>query len=266
MKTLNFLSIEQMQTLRDLGLEMKITPYAYYKTRKEGEWEIKADNDNTFPAYEYYEKLPIYGLENLIDTLPNNVWIDEKHLYLNIDKRVYDWCVGYHSNTMKNNGNVIEKSDKEMLNALYKMVVYLIKEGIIETSKIQKFDIEKAKCLNSESIEKNLKPFNLDAAKQGKPVCTRDGCKARIICFDRKDNTPIVALIERVDDIEILQCYHNDGKCFHYETSNNDLMMFPEKKEGWILLQKDGYTFDNEEAAKKICTDEQFVAKVEWEE
>ena len=117
-----------------------------------------------------------------------------------------------------------------------------------------------------EDIEKNLKPFNLDAAKQGKPVCTRDGCKARIICFDRKDNTPIVALIERVDDIEILQCYHNDGKCFHYETSNNDLMMFPEKKEGWILLRKDGYTFVNEEAAKKNCTDEQFVAKVEWEE
>lgn len=68
---------------------------------------------------------------------------------------------------------------------------------------------------NSESIEKNLKPFNLDAAKQGKPVCTRDGCKARIICFDRKDNTPIVALIERVDGIEILQCFYNDGKCFH---------------------------------------------------
>lgn len=131
---------------------------------------------------------------------------------------------------------------------------------------IEYFGDEKAKCLNSESIEKNLKPFNLDAAKQGKPVCTRDGCKARIICFDRKDNTPIVALIERVDDIEILQCYHNDGKCFHYETSNNDLMMFPEKKEGWILLRKDGYTFDNEDVAKKNCTDEQFVAKVEWEE
>lgn len=105
---------------------------------------------------------------------------------------------------------------------------------------IEYFGDENAKCFNSESIEKNLKPFNLDAAKQGKPVCTRDGCKARIICFDRKDNTPIVALIERVDDIEILQCYHNDGKCFHYETSNNDLMMFPEKKEGWVNIDKGG--------------------------
>ena len=104
---------------------------------------------------------------------------------------------------------------------------------------------------------KKMKPFNLEEAKAGKPVCTRDGRKVRIICFDRKDNTPIV---------EILQCVHNDGKCFHYDTSNNDLMMLPEKKEGWILLRKDGYTFDNEEVAKKNCTDEQFVAKVEWEE
>ena len=75
---MNVLSVEQMQTLRDLGLEMKFTPYAYYKTRKEGEWQIKADNDNTFSAYEYYAKLPIYGLEKLIDTLPNKVWIDTK--------------------------------------------------------------------------------------------------------------------------------------------------------------------------------------------
>lgn len=192
METLNFLSIEQMQTLRDLGLEMKITPYAYYKTKKEGEWEIKADNDNTFSVYEYYEKLPIYGLENLIDTLPNKIWIDGKHLYLNINKRAYDWCVGYHSNVM-NERNVIEKNDKEMLNALYKMVVYLIKEGMIETSKIQKFDIEKA--------------------KNGKAVRTRNGMEVRIICYNRenRDKKCIVALIKNKNGNEQVQNYYVDG-------------------------------------------------------
>ena len=192
METLNFLSIEQMQTLRDLGLEMKFTPYAYYKTRKEGEWEIKADNDNTFSAYEYYEKLPIYGLENLIDTLPNKIWIDGKHLYFNINKRAYDWCVGYHSNVM-NERNVIEKNDKEMLNALYKMVVYLIKEGMIETSKIQKFDIEKA--------------------KSGKAVRTRNGMEVRIICYNRenRDKKCIVALIKNKNGNEQVQNYYPDG-------------------------------------------------------
>lgn len=40
-----------------------------------------------------------------------------------------------------------------------------------------------------------MKPFNLELAKQGHPVITRNGKKARIICFDRKGE-PIVALIE----------------------------------------------------------------------
>lgn len=136
---------------------------------------------------------------------------------------------------------------------------------------IEYFGDENAKCVNSESIEKNLKSFNLDAAKQGKPVCTRDGCKARIICFDRKDNTPIVALIERVDGIEILQCYHNDGKCFHYETSNNDLMMLPEKKEGYANIYR-SQIYDTleraKEAYKRTCNDDNYLQtiKIEWEE
>lgn len=47
----------------------------------------------------------------------------------------------------------------------------------------------------------NLKEFNLEAAKAGKPVCTRDGRKARIICFDtiNKSNYPIIALLEDKD-------------------------------------------------------------------
>lgn len=113
-----------------------------------------------------------------------------------------------------------------------------------------------------------LTQFNINSAKQGKPVCTRDGRKARIICFDRKDNTPIVALIERVDGIEILQCYHNDGKCFHYETSNNDLMMLPEKRSGWAKIRKDINLYNTKEEAdrKMIGIDDYVTAKVFWEE
>lgn len=42
-----------------------------------------------------------------------------------------------------------------------------------------------------------MKKFNLEEAKAGKPVITRDGSEARIICFDMKNDLyPIVALIE----------------------------------------------------------------------
>ena len=114
----------------------------------------------------------------------------------------------------------------------------------------------------------NLKPFSLEAAKAGKPVCTRDGHKARIICFDRKDNTPIVALIECDNHAEILQCVYNDGKCFHYDTSNNDLMMLPEKKEGWVNLYKERIYSTKEEAIEATYDAVSYVdtVKVSWEE
>ena len=118
----------------------------------------------------------------------------------------------------------------------------------------------------------NLKPFDIQKAREGKPVCTRDGRKARIICFDRKDNTPIIALIECVNHAEILQCVHNDGKCFHYDTSNNDLMMLPEKNEGWVNVYKGGLLDTKsyptkKEAFDKACPrDYVDTVKIEWEE
>ena len=56
-----------------------------------------------------------------------------------------------------------------------------------------------------------MKKFNLEAAKLGKPVCTKDGKKARIICFDKKGDYPIVALVESEDGKEKLQDYKING-------------------------------------------------------
>ena len=81
--------------------------------------------------------------------------------------------------------------------------------------------LDKYKCQSGK-----LCPFDLEAAKQGKPVCTRDGRKARIICFDRDWDMHIVALVtdplgESVD-----------------KQNDEDLMMLPEKKEGWVNLYR----------------------------
>ena len=41
-----------------------------------------------------------------------------------------------------------------------------------------------------------MKPFDLELAKKGHPVCTRDGRDARIICYDAKTGEyPIIALV-----------------------------------------------------------------------
>ena len=87
---------------------------------------------------------------------------------------------------------------------------------------------------NSEKIGKNLKPFDLEAAKAGKPVCTRDGRKARIICFDLQsiENTPIVAAVQVTDKQEVIANYYEDGRQFVDGISDLDLMMLPRKERG----------------------------------
>lgn len=88
---------------------------------------------------------------------------------------------------------------------------------------------------NMEEKKLNLKPFDLEAAKAGKPVCTKDGRKARIICFDAKGVKPIIALIDNGDKETITQ-YLKFGRLWNDNESDEDLMMLPEKKEGWVNI------------------------------
>ena len=87
---------------------------------------------------------------------------------------------------------------------------------------------------NKEDMEENklnLKPFDLEAAKLGKPVCTRDGRKARIICFDTLVTDPLG---------ESVHYYLSNGKVDFDKQNDEDLMMLLEKKEGWVNIDKGG--------------------------
>jgi hypothetical protein len=134
---------------------------------------------------------------------------------------------------------------------------------------------------NKEDMEEkklNLKEFDLEAAKAGKPVCTRDGRKARIICFDAKCNKPIVALIYDCNKETVLQ-YLENGRFFVDQIDKYDLMMFPQKKEGWVNVYKSynvgkkipcmASIYPTKEEAKKssvVGFDYVDTVKIEWEE
>lgn len=128
-----------------------------------------------------------------------------------------------------------------------------------------------------------MKEFDLEKAKAGHPVCTRDGHEARIICFDRKNDSPIVALVED-SGIESTFCYDNmgrysdDGKECSY-----DLFMESVKQEKWINIWKslsgdivsDGYFYSSKSEAKlraknRMNDSNLFLyhktVKVEWDE
>lgn len=137
---------------------------------------------------------------------------------------------------------------------------------------------------NKEDMEEeklNLKKFDLEAAKAGKPVCTRDGRKARIISFDRHgEDCPIIALVVDSKNAECEEVidYTLDGICNENIINHNkyDLMMLPQKKEGWVNIYTsfDGVetgidVYETEEIAKKNVdnsTSYLGTIKIEWEE
>ena len=126
--------------------------------------------------------------------------------------------------------NTIEielKQNKENMEE-YKM--YDAKEDIPEFNKVVD------ECLFGEDKLK-LKPFDLQKARKGKPVYTRDGRKARIVCFDRKfiykgQDYCIIALISDGPYSESVYSYTEDGLFNPNNIHNNDLIMLPEKKRG----------------------------------
>lgn len=135
---------------------------------------------------------------------------------------------------------------------------------------------------NKEDMEEkklNFKPFDLEAAKAGKPVCTRDGRKVRIISFDRHgEDCPIIALVVDSKNAECEEVidYTLDGICNENIINHNkyDLMMFTRKKEGWLNIFKDFEdtvccVYPTEKEALEdgeIEKDYITTIKIEWEE
>ena len=151
-----------------------------------------------------------------------------------------------------------------------------------DLDKIKVRDYTKVEELNvMEENKLNLKPFDIQKAREGKPVCTRDGHKARIICFDRKlyhdgVNYPIVALVYDNDN-ELIYTFTKDGLYIENEEDDDDLMMLPEKKEGWVNIVRGsngshmgrGIFQSKEEAenAIKAFSDNLIdTVKISWEE
>lgn len=125
-----------------------------------------------------------------------------------------------------------------------------------------------------------MKPFDIELAKAGHPVCTRDGKPARIICFDRRsvNGCSIVALIDE-GVYENFLSYNLQGRFFEgARKDENDLFMDSKKKEGWVnvfinscsgLKNTDRIYSTKAEALKFIDTKSPHyidTVKIEWEE
>ena len=122
-----------------------------------------------------------------------------------------------------------------------------------------------------------MKDFDLEEAKKGKPVCTMDGHKVRIICFDGKTifGNSIVALITDESGYEEVLTYHPNGRFYSDGTDSNlDLMMAEEKKDGWVNLYRchnvilPSKVYETENKAMEDIRGENYIStiKIKWEE
>ena len=86
-----------------------------------------------------------------------------------------------------------------------------------------------------------MKEFSLEEYLKNpdREVVTRDGRKVRIICTDRKGDTPIIALVYNANEGQEYGCaFYSDGKYFIDKDDEFDLFFAPEKHEGWIIINK----------------------------
>lgn len=127
--------------------------------------------------------------------------------------------------------------------------------------------------------KRKMKKFDIEEAKSGKPVCTRDGRPVRILCYDflSLENTPIIALVKLSEKQEAALFYTPDGREGNH---NLDLMMVGEKRKVWVNVYSE-YSgspvrsfgglipYATEEEAKKNIGDPKnyiTTVPVEWEE
>lgn len=73
-----------------------------------------------------------------------------------------------------------------------------------------------------------MKEFNLEDAKAGKPVCTRQGYPVRILCFDRlhQGGHVILGLIKERDDFESAASWKLAGQYYLDRGDNHDADLF----------------------------------------
>lgn len=78
--------------------------------------------------------------------------------------------------------------------------------------------------------------FDFDAARAGAPVQTKRGEDVRIVRFDLKSTSHSIVAIVSCGNIEKAFVYTKDGIC---RGTESDLVMAPDKFEGWVNVYYD---------------------------
>ena len=123
-----------------------------------------------------------------------------------------------------------------------------------------------------------MKPFDLEQAKLGKPVCTREGKKVVIYDFEANNDFDSIAgkVLDYYKTSNKVTTWHPDGKYMANDAHELDLFMAFEKKEGWVNVcdgdegKEAGFEiYESERDAELSGSDSKYfiaTCKITWEE
>lgn len=137
--TKQVLSIEQMQHLNKLGLELgetmcywaRLTDYNPKSQERYGKWILVIGNNQQHVGLTGWEFVPAYTLQDILEKLPNRIEIEDDEFDLNI--RFYNNSVGmfYSSNVAIR----VFFFESTLFESAYEMLCWCIEQGFVRTNK-----------------------------------------------------------------------------------------------------------------------------------
>lgn len=129
--TKQVLSIEQMQHLQEMGLELDYdTLYSYVKF-EDTDWLLKPSIDLSIIGISF-KYIPSYTLQDVLDALPEEVKYKRKDYLIEMWKRDNEWTIGYLSFSEDDTLDVLhlhDETNKSFIDAAYEMLCWCIENG-----------------------------------------------------------------------------------------------------------------------------------------
>ena len=146
MKSKQVLDVHQMQHLQELGLKLKETLLYWARcvdnnpcaaTHHE-EWTlIKGNNTPPTVGFTYWQFIPAYTLQDVLDILPTEIKPSERRFWLRID--LSDECLYYYyddCNLVEHRKKVIGYDGIDgLIDAAYSLLCWAIENKFVETNK-----------------------------------------------------------------------------------------------------------------------------------
>lgn len=140
MKSKQVLDVQQMQHLQELGLELKETMLYWARcvdnnpraATHYGKWVLIKGNNAQTVGLMYWEFIPAYTLQDVLDALPKSLEIGKSKYEISIYMIEGKWAIDYYSET---DADIQSLECENLIDAVYSRLCWAIENKFVETNK-----------------------------------------------------------------------------------------------------------------------------------